>query len=126
MRSDDDGAPTLPSPLLSIPAIGEPVEAAQQVERPIADATPAAPDVVDGSRTAAAHPRDDADRVRGEIVAESIAQQADHVIGARLGPLMERAVRVRGLDDDLIRANAAAEAIASTPGEAPPEPEPAS
>jgi hypothetical protein len=124
MKPDDDDTPPVAAPLLSIPAIGEPTEAAQQPERPIADGTRSAPDVVDGSRTASAHPRDDADRVRGEIVAESIAQQADHVIGARLGPLMESAVRVRALDDDLIRANAAAETISTAPGEALPEPTP--
>ncbi len=118
MKPDDDD--TLAPPLLSIPAIGEPSEA-QQPERPIADGTRPAADVVDGARTTSAHPRDDADRVRGEIVAESIAQQADHVIGARLGPLMECAVRVRALDDDLIRANDAADTISTAPGEAPPE-----
>jgi hypothetical protein len=122
MKPDDDDTRPLAPPLLSIPAIGEPTEAQQQAERPIADGTRSAPDAVDGARTASGHPRDDADRVRGEIVAESIAQQADHVIGARLGPLMESAVRVRALDDDLIRANAAAETIATAPGEAPPEP----
>jgi hypothetical protein len=120
--SDDDDSRTLPSPLLSIPAIGEPAQAPEQAERPIADGTRPAPDLDDGMRTATGHPRDDADRVRGEIVAESIAQQADHVIGARLGPLMESAVRVRALDDDLIRANAAADNISTLPGEAPPAP----
>ena len=126
MKPDDDDTRTVAPPLLSIPAIGEPTEATQQAERPIADGTRPASDAVDGSRTACGHPRDDADRVRGEIVAESIAQQADHVIGARLGPLMESAVRVRALDDDLIRANAAAETIAIAPGEVPPEPAAAS
>jgi hypothetical protein len=46
------------------------------------------------------------------------------VIGSRLGPLMQRAVRVRALDDDLIRANAAAELVETQPGAAPPEPAP--
>src|SRR5436305_15135007 len=114
MKPDDDTPPVAP-PLLSIPAIGEPTEAAQ-AERPIADGTRSAPDAVDGSRTASAHPRDDADRVRGEIVAESIEQQADHVIGARLGPLMESAVRVRALAYDLIRAHAASATTAHAHG----------
>jgi hypothetical protein len=117
---DDEQSTTLPPPLLAIPPIGDPVQAPPEPERPIADGTLPAPDLVDSSRTAAGHPRDDADRTRGEIVAESIAQHADHVIGARLGPLMERAVRVRALDDDLIKANAAAEQIETRPGEAPP------
>jgi hypothetical protein len=120
----DDTSPTLVPPLLSIPAIGAPAGAPDQIGRPIADGTLPAPDLDDGARTAAGHPRDDADRVRGEIVAESIAQHADHVIGSRLGPLMQRAVRVRGLDDDLIRASAAAEQVAPRPGEAPPGPPP--
>ena len=84
--TDDDTTPALPEPLLAIPAIGEPVEAAGQPERPIADGTLPAPDLHDSTRTGAGHPRDDADRTRGEIVAESIAQHADHVIGARFGP----------------------------------------
>jgi len=115
--ASDEHSPTIPPALLSIPAIGDPVEVPAQPERPIADGTAPAPDVEDGARTAAGHPRDDADRVRGEIVAESIAQHADHAIGARLGPLMECAVRVRALDDDLIRASAAADEIATPPGE---------
>ncbi|HEV2058100.1 MAG TPA: hypothetical protein VGR11_02005 [Solirubrobacteraceae bacterium] len=114
----------VPPPLLSIPGFGEPSEAPDQVARPIADGTPPAPDLADGRRTQALHPRDDADRVRGKIVAESIAQHADHLIGSRLGPLMESAVRVRTLDDDLISANAAAEQIATAPGEGPPDPPP--
>jgi hypothetical protein len=118
--TNDDDAPTVPPALLSIPPISDPTEAASQRERPIADGTVPAPDLADGSRTAAGHPRDDADRVRGEIVAESIAQHADHAIGARLGQLMERAVRVRALDDDLVRATAAADGISTPPGEAPP------
>jgi hypothetical protein len=117
----DEHSPGIPPPLLAIPPIGDPVEVAGQPERPIADGTGAAPDLVDGTRTAAGHPRDDADRTRGEIVAESIAQHADHIIGSRLGPLMERAVRVRALDDDLIKANAAADRIETQPGESPPE-----
>jgi len=116
----DEPTPTIPSPLLAIPPIGDPVDTPARPERPIAEQTLPAPDVDEGSRTAGAHPRDDADRTRGEIVAESIAQHADHVIGARLGPLMERAVRVRALDDDLIKANAAADRIETQPGEAPP------
>jgi hypothetical protein len=121
--SDPSPAPT--PPLLSIPPIGEPVDAGAEPERPIVDGTLPSPDQSNGVRTAAAHPRDDADRVRGEIVAESIAQHADHAIGSRLGPLMQRAVRVRALDDDLIRATAAAELVATQPGAAPPEPPPA-
>lgn len=109
-----------PPPLLSIPGIGEPEEAADHGRRPIADGTLAAPDLDEGRRTDAGHPRDDADRVRGTIVSESIAQHADHLIGSRLGPLMERAVRVRTLDDDLICATEAAEQISSEPGDAPP------
>jgi hypothetical protein len=116
----DDDAPTLPPPLLAIPAIGEPAEQPAQPEPPIAEGTLPAPDLADSTRTSAGHPRDDADRTRGEIVAESIAQHADYVIGARLGPLMERAVLVRALDDDLIKANAAADRIETQPGEAPP------
>jgi hypothetical protein len=116
----------LPPPLLSIPGIGEPAEASVQFEPAIPDATLPAPDLTDGSRTGAGHPRDDADRVRGEIVSTSIAQHADHAIGARLGPLMERAIRVRTLDDDLIKANEAAEQITWSPGdEAPLGPPPA-
>jgi hypothetical protein len=111
----------LPAPLLAIPAIGEPAQGPAAEERPIADGTLPAPDLDDGRRTGSAHPRDDADRVRGTIVAESIAQHADHAIGARLGPLLERAVRVRTLDDDLIRASAAADAITTPPGEPPPD-----
>ena len=117
---DDEHSPNLPSPLLAIPPIGDPVQTPAQPEPPIAEGTLAAPDIADGARTGAGHPRDDADRTRGEIVAESIAQHADHVIGARLGPLMERAVLVRGLDDDLIKANAAADRIETQPGESPP------
>lgn len=116
--------PAVAPPLLSIPGFGEPAEAPDQGEAPIADGTPPAPDLADGRRTQAVHPRDDADRTRGQIVAESIAQHADHLIGSRLGPLLERAVRVRTLDDDLIRANAAAERIPAAPGEAPPDPPP--
>jgi hypothetical protein len=101
----------LPLPLLAIPAIGEPQEAPGEQEPPIADGTPAAPDTDDGRRTQSAHPRDDADQVRGQIVAESIAQHADHAIGSRLGPLLERAVRVRALDDDLIAVNAETEGL---------------
>jgi len=124
-EDDQDEQPAgVPAPLLAIPEIGEPTELQAPSERPIADGTIAAPDLAGGARTAAGHPRDDADRVRGELVAESIAQHADHVIGARLGPLMESAVRVRALDDDLIRANAAAEEITTPPGEAPPLPAP--
>jgi len=119
--TSDDRSPTLPPALLSIPPIGEPTEAPAPSERPIADGTLPAPDLTGGARTMAAHPRDDADRVRGEIVAESIAQHADHAIGARLGPLMECAVRVRALDDDLIRASTAAAEISTAPGEAPPQ-----
>jgi hypothetical protein len=127
MKPDDtshEHTPGLPPPLLAIPEIGEPTEVQGPSERPIAEGTIAAPDLAGGARTAAGHPRDDADRVRGELVAESIAQHADHVIGARLGPLMECAVRVRALDDDLIRANAAADEISTPPGEAPPAPAP--
>jgi len=116
----EDDVRALPPPLLSIPALGEPTEAPEQAARPLANGTLPAPDLGDGRRTKAAHPRDDAEGVRGEIVSESIAQHADHVIGSRLGPLMERAVRVRTLDDDLIRATAAAEQISTPPGEAPP------
>jgi hypothetical protein len=118
---EEEQAPDLPAPLLAIPAVGEPAPGPLQDERPIADGTPPAPDLDDGRRTGAAHPRDDADRVRGTIVAASIAQHADHAIGARLGPLLERAVRVRTLDDDLIRADAAANAITTPPGEPPPD-----
>src|ERR1044072_9608062 len=117
---DDEQSTTIPPPLLAIPAIGDSVQTPAEPERPIVEGTLPAPDLVDSSRTAAGHPRDDADRTRGEIVAESIAQHADHVIGARLGPLMERAVLVRALDDDLIKANEAAERIETLPGEAPP------
>lgn len=120
-----DPGPVVPPPLLAIPGFGEPSESAAQGERPIADGTPPAPDLAEGRRTQVLHPRDDADRVRGSIVAESIAQHADHLIGSRLGPLMERAVRVRTLDDDLIAANAAVEEIEMAPGEAPPGPPPA-
>jgi hypothetical protein len=123
MRSgdtNDEHSPTVPPALLSIPPIGDPTEAAAQRERPIADGTASAPDVTDGTRTTAGHPRDDADRVRGEIVAESIAQHADHAIGARVGQLMERAVRVRALDDDLVKATGAVDRISTPPGEAPP------
>jgi hypothetical protein len=112
-------APALEPPLLAIPPIGDPDEQPGAGVRPLAEGTLPAPDLTDGERTKSAHPRDDADRVRGEIVAESIAQHADHAIGARLGPLMERAVRVRALDDDLIRATEAAEEIVSQPGDAP-------
>lgn len=122
--TDDDASPTLPPPLLPIPAVGDPDETQAQPARPIADATLPAPDLGEGNRTAAAHPRDDADRVRGEIVAHSVAQHADHLIGSRLGPLMERAVRVRALDVDLMRASAAADEVATQPGEAPPKPPP--
>ena len=118
-------AAAVPPPLLAIPGFGEPSESTAQGERPVADGTPPAPDLAEGRRTQALHPRDDADRVRGNIVAESIAQHADHLIGSRLGPLMERAVRVRTLDDDLIAASAAAEQIEMAPGEAPPGPPPA-
>ncbi len=114
-----------PPPLLAIPGFGEPSEAPDGRERPLADGTPAAPDLDDGRRTQSLHPRDDADRVRGKIVGESIAQHADHLIGSRLGPLMERAVRVRSLDDDLIEAEAAAEQITTAPGEPPLGPPPA-
>lgn len=122
-----DPAPVVPPPLLAIPGFGEPSEPSEpaQGERPIADGTPPAPDLADAGRTQALHPRDDADRVGGQIVAETIAQHADHLIGTRLGPLMERAVRVRTLDDDLIHANAAVEEIETAPGEAPPGPPPA-
>lgn len=119
------GVPAVPAPLLAIPGFGEPADAPEQGERAIADGTPPAPDLAEGRRTQVAHPRDDADRVRGNIVAESIAQHADHLIGSRLGPLMERAVRVRTLDDDLIAANTAAEQISTAPGEAPPASAPA-
>jgi len=127
MKPEDeiDDAPTLPPPLLSIPAIAEPYEGHVQSARPLADGTVPAPDLGDGMRTAAGHPRDDAERVRGEIVAESIAQHADHIIGARLGPLMQRAVRVRALDDDLVHASAAVDEIVWQPGEAPLGPPPA-
>jgi len=118
-------APVVPLPLLAIPGFGEPADAPAQGERRVADGTPPAPDLVEGHRTQALHPRDDADRVRGNIVAETIAQHADHLIGSRLGPLMERAVRVRTLDDDLIATSAAAEQISTAPGEAPPGPPPA-
>ncbi|MEA2221434.1 MAG: hypothetical protein QOJ35_4060 [Solirubrobacteraceae bacterium] len=127
MKADDptgEHSPTLPPPLLAIPPIGDPVEAAAEPERPIPDGTLPAFDIADGARTASGHPRDDADRTRGEIVAESIAQHADHAIGARLGPLMQRAVLVRALDDDLVRANLAAERISTQPGESPPAPPP--
>ena len=128
MKPDDsqqDQISDLPLPLLSIPDVGEPAEAPAEAERPIADGTLPAPDLADeGRRTQAGHPRDDADRVRGTIVSESIAQHADHAIGSRLGPLMERAVRVRTLDDDLIEATTAAEQISTPPGEAPPAPPP--
>jgi len=122
---DEDDTPAVEPPLLSIPPIGDPAEEALDAVRPIAEGTLPAPDLRDGNRTAAGHPRDDADRVRGEIVAESIAQHADHAIGARLGPLMQRAVRVRALDDDLIRATEAAGGVATHPGEAAPAPPPA-
>ena len=115
----------MPAPLLAIPGFGEPAETADGGEPAIADGTLPAPDLAEGRRTQALGPRDDADRVRGNIVAETIAQHADHLIGSRLGPLMERAVRVRTLDDDLIAANAAAEQIVTAPGEAPPGPAPA-
>jgi len=118
--SEHGNSPGLEPPLLSIPPIGDPDEQPGAAVRPIADGTLPAPDLTDGTRTAACHPRDDADRVRGEIVAESIAQHADHAIGARLGPLMERAVRVRALDDDLIQATEAADRVATQPGESPP------
>ena len=119
-----DPVPVVPPPLLAIPGFGEPPESAAQGEGPIADGTPPAPDLADAGRTQALHPRDDADRVGGQIVAETIAQHADHLIGTRLGPLMERAVRVRTLDDDLIDANAAVEQIETAPGEPPPAPSP--
>ena len=119
-----DTAPAVPPALLAIPGFGEPAEAPDRGEPAMADGTPAAPDLAEGRRTQVVHPRDDADRVRGRIVAESIAQHADHLIGSRLGPLMERAVRVRSLDDDLIAANAAVERSATPPGEAPPGPPP--
>lgn len=127
MTPDDDApndeyAPGVPLPLLSIPGIGEPDEAPGQAQRPIPDGTLPAPDLGDGRRTKAAHPRDDADEARGKIVSETIAQHADHVIGSRLGPLMERAVRVRTLDDDLIRATAAADQVTMSPGDAPQVP----
>jgi hypothetical protein len=115
----------LPPPLLSIPAIGDPGEAPVQFEPAIADGTLPAPGLGDGNRTDAAHPRDHADRTRGEIVSVSIAQHADHAIGARLGPLVERAIRVRTLDEDLIKANDAAEEISMSPAEAAPDPPPA-
>jgi hypothetical protein len=118
-------APVVAAPLLAIPGFGEPAEAPTQGEPPIASATQPAPDLAEGRRTQSLGPRDDAERVRGNIVAETIAQHADHLIGTRLGPLMERAVRVRTLDDDLIAANAAAEQISTAPGEAPPGPAPA-
>jgi len=118
-------APTVLPPLLSIPGFGEPAETAAQGERPIADGTRPAPDLSEGGRTRELHPRDDADRVRGQIVSESIAQHADHLIGSRLGPLMQRAVRVRMLDDDLIRASTAVEQIPTAPGEPPPSAPPA-
>jgi hypothetical protein len=124
---DSDDGPMLEPPLLSIPPIGDSADGATtsaQAERPIVDGTLPSPDLDDGTRTGAVHPRDDADRARGEIVAESIAQLADHAIGSRLGPLMQRAVRVRALDDDLIRASAAAELAAARPGAAASEPEP--
>jgi len=113
----------LPPPLLAIPGFGEPTGAAGG-EPPIAAGTLPAPDLSDGLRTQSIHPRDDADRVRGKIVSESIAQHADHLIGSRLGPLMERAVRVRTLDEDLIAANAAAENIATARSDAPQQPPP--
>lgn len=113
-----DDVPILPPPLLAIPPLGEPTETLLAAEPPMADGTLPAPDLDEGGRTQNLHPRDDADRTRGRIVAESIAQYADHAIGARLGPLMERAVAVRMLDDDLIRANAAADEIKMSPGEA--------
>lgn len=116
--SEDDWS--LPAPLLPIPGFGEPTEAPDQGERPLVDGTPPAPDLTDGRLTQALHPRDDADRSRGRIVSETIAQHADHLIGSRLGPLMERAVRVRTLDDDLIAANAAVEQLSMAPGEARP------
>ncbi|MGI8731203.1 MAG: hypothetical protein ACR2LK_14700 [Solirubrobacteraceae bacterium] len=122
MSTDDEDAPTLPPPLLSIPSIEEPTGESAVSEGPLADGTTPAPDIQSGARTGGGHPRDDADRVRGELVAESIAQQADYVIGARLGPLMESAVRVRTLDDDLIKATAAADEIRTPPGEATPPP----
>lgn len=118
--TNDDHGLTVPPALLSIPPIGDATEAAGQRERPMADATMPAPDLGEGARTAAGHPRDDADRVRGEIVAESIAQHADHAIGARLGQLMERAVRVRALDDDLVQATAAIDGVSTTAGETAP------
>jgi hypothetical protein len=124
-ETPDDDSRALPAPLLAIPPIGDPSPAPAEPERPIADGTLPAPDLEGSTRTAAGHPRDDADRTRGEIVAESIAQHADHIIGVRLGPLMERAVLVRALDDDLIKANAAADAITTAPGESPPEAAPA-
>jgi hypothetical protein len=115
-RPAEPDRPALPPPLLSIPGFGEPAAAADG-EAPIAGGTLPAPDLSDGRRTQSVHPRDDADRVRGKIVSESIAQYADHLIGSRLGPLMERAVRVRTLDDDLIAADTAAAQIATGPGE---------
>ncbi|MEA2234199.1 MAG: hypothetical protein QOD83_4015 [Solirubrobacteraceae bacterium] len=124
MNPDDrpeEHPPDLPLPLLEIPALGEPTDASAQRELPITDGTLPAPDLDDGRRTETGSPRDDADRVRGTIVSETIAQHADHVIGARLGPLLERAVRVRTLDDDLIRADIAADKIS---GAAPPDPPP--
>ena len=123
--ASQERAPTVPPPLLSIPGFGEPAEAAAQGERPIADGTRPAPDLSEGGRTRELHPRDDADRVRGQIVSESIAQYADHLIGSRLGPLMQRAVRVRMLDDDLIRASTAVEQIPTAPGDPPPSAPPA-
>src|ERR1044072_2111741 len=119
-RMKDDETTTIPSPLLAIPPIGDPVQSPAQPERPTGSGTLPAPDTDEGSRTAGAYSRDDADRTRGEIVAESIAQHADHVIGARLGPLMERAGLGRALDAALIKANEAAERIETLPGEAPP------
>ncbi|HVF77211.1 MAG TPA: hypothetical protein VNA28_02850 [Solirubrobacteraceae bacterium] len=119
----DEYAPGIPLPLLSIPGISEPTQGPVQAQKPIVGGTLPAPDLDDGRRTKAAHPRDDADEARGQIVAETIAQHADHVIGARLGPLMERAVRVRMLDDDLIRATAAADEVTLSPGDEP-DPEP--
>ena len=121
MKPDEtDDPPTYQQPLLAIPPIGDPVEVQAEPEPPIAEGTHQAPDLVDGTLTSSRHPRDEADRTRGEIVAESIAQHADHVIGARLGPLMQTAVRVRTLDGDLVKASAAAEQLVTQPGEAPP------
>ena len=128
-RDASDGEQELPfapppPPLLAIPGFGEPAESPDQGERAMTDGTPPAPDLADARLTHALHPRDDADRVRGKIVAESIAQYADHLIGLCLGPLMERAVRVRTLDDDLVGASAAADQIATARGESPPGPPP--